>query len=172
MLEFASSPSGSCRLLRICRNCWSIYRLVGSIFSPHSIQQIHDHLFAPLSAESTKFHTISSELYLAIYFATILMPCNITREKEWQDVKHWLPMSQEIYYGKEFCYFFLLLCNQNICMKVHCVYKVVAKPSPDLFPAMLSSYASPQALSLICRKVQSGNWDPQARLSDCDKMHR
>jgi hypothetical protein len=47
--------------------------------------------------------------------------------------------------------------NQNICMKVHCVYKVVAKPSPDLFPAMLSSYASPQALSLIGRKVRSGN---------------
>ena len=68
MLEFASSPSGSCHLLRICRNCWSIYRLVGSISYPHSSQEIHGHLFAPLSAESTKFHNISSELYLAIYF--------------------------------------------------------------------------------------------------------
>ena len=66
-------------------------------------------------------------------------------------------MSQEIYYGKEFLLLFSVTPNQNICMKVHCVYKAVAKPSPDLFPAMLSSYASPQALSLIGRKVRSGN---------------
>jgi hypothetical protein len=34
-----------------------------------------------LSAGSTKFHTISSELYLSIYFVVLLMLCNITGEK-------------------------------------------------------------------------------------------
>lgn len=66
-------------------------------------------------------------------------------------------MSQEIYYPKEFLLLFPVTRNQNICMKVHCVYKVVATRSPDLFLAMLSSYASPRVLSLIGRKVRSGN---------------
>ena len=106
MLEFASSPFGSCHLQRICQNCWSTCRLVGSISSPHSSQETHDHLFAHSSAESTKVSHYLISIVLAFNFAELSTPCNIKELKEWQEIKHWLPMSQEIYCWKEFCYFF------------------------------------------------------------------
>ena len=172
MLEFSSSPFGSCHLQRICQNCWSTCRLVGSISSPHSSQETHDHLFAHSSAESTKVSHYLISIVLAFNFAELSTPCNIKELKEWQEIKHWLPMSQEIYCWKEFCYFFCYSRSEDMRGSTLCVHKVDAKLSPDLFPAVLSSYASRQAPSLIDRKVRCDNWDPQARLSGYEKMHR